>query len=89
MIENIEETKHLDTVLKLIEEKDINAIFKHFWAKLHIVEWWEYAWIECGKMSYYFHSSKWKDVIKEEYETIWLEKRRKTIVPYDWWEYLI
>ena len=81
-----DEMRKIEKVVDMVNNNDIHIVLKKNKAELHIKEWWEYAWIQCGNMSYYFHKN-WKNLVKhEEYETMKWKKNKKTVVPYDWWE---
>jgi hypothetical protein len=64
---------------------NLDAIFKEHGAKLHITKP-DYAYIQLGRYSFYFHKSKDNPIITKEVETMRGEKVTQTIISYDGWE---
>lgn len=73
-------------IIDTINEYDVlNKALKD--AKLHVVQWKPYCWLEVWDMSYYFHGSGNNEAIEEEYKTMTWHKNKKYIIPYDGYEY--
>lgn len=73
-------------VKSLADKDNVHITFSKNDARLFISEWGEYARIQSGNMSYYFHKSKDKEVIHTTYATMGDDKKKLTIVPYDGYE---
>ena len=80
---------NLQSEILLGQSDPLNKFLKENGAILHIVTP-EYAYLEVGKMRYYFHRTTKNGMIvpveKEEITTFKGEKKIKTKLPYDGWE---
>ena len=84
-----QEITNLQAEILLGQSDALNKFLKENEAILHIITS-EYAYLEVGKMRYYFHRTTRGGMIvpveKEEITTFKGEKKIKTKLPYDGWE---
>lgn len=66
---------------------NLHQYLKQNEATLHIIKS-DYAYLEVGNRSYYFHNSNPRVVRYQETETMSGEKLTKSLLPYDGWSTL-
>ena len=75
----------METIIDLASQDPIHKLFREKKAKLVITQP-DYAYIECGKMRFYFHSTSQEKSTTREMELMSGEKVIQNIIPYDGWE---
>ena len=81
-----EQEKYVDGIVDMVEKTSFDKYFKEMWVKLYTTDWWRYAYLKIGKVSYYFHWTKDNPVEEVEFENMRGEIKKECILPYDWRE---